>query len=256
MNNKLLLIAALSTLLLTACGNSEQSDVSKETSEDVKVEVATEEVSTEEEAQTNNETLNEVANSGSSNDGNNIGIDATGDYKIYSLPKQLNEEVYSTDEDGFKIYDEGSNAVHENFQYNITGIESVKYLESEATSNVLRADDGEQYIIVQIIATNIGDRVSSSSSFDKIQPKLYVYDENGEVLDSAEMSDETALYYLEQYDQEQLSLGGIERNAFVPYVLAYSISSDVPVGSQLVLYQRSNISYKGTEYKLPIAKVQ
>lgn len=255
MNNKLLLIAALSTLLLTACGNSEQSDVSKETSEDVKVEVATEEISSEEEAQTDSETLNEVANS-ASNDGNNIGIDATGDYKIYSLPKQLNEEVYSTDEDGFKIYDEGSNAVHENFQYNITGIESVKYLESEATSNVLRADEGEQYIIVQIIATNIGDRVSSSSSFDKIQPKLYVYDENGEVLDSAEMSDETALYYLEQYDQEQLSLGGIERNAFVPYVLAYSISSNVPVGSQLVLYQRSNISYKGTKYKLPIAKVQ
>lgn len=109
--------------------------------------------------------------------------------------------------------------VHDSFGYKIKKIEEVKYLESTATTNLLRADKNKRYNIVQLEVENIGDRETSG---DFLDPMLYVYDNNNAELDASEDYVLIAKYYLEQYGQIQVvPTRDIQRGQVFDYIIAY-----------------------------------
>lgn len=258
---KVILIAGLSTLLLGACGesdtapNSEAKITEKQIEEAVNaaVEKRIEELGGIDLLVT--EYVAEASTKKSSTIPNNTEAAVKGDFTVYPVATPLEKVAFTESEHGLKIYEKGSNVVHKDFEYYVTNIESIRYLESNATSNVLSADEGKQYIIVQINAKNIGDRISGGA-FNGIDPHLEVYDGNGKILDSSENKGTIASYYLEQYGKKQQNLGGIERLDSVPYTLAYKIDSDLPIGSEFALYQENNFGYSDKDYKLSLGTLQ
>lgn len=266
MKKNVIAFSLLSTsLLLTACGNEEESYSREEVAEIVNAAVAeaTNQSTEQEEVDIQTDSATDVQ-----------AMDTyeketvRGAFNVYGIREDnfLNEESF-TKNGHDKDYDLYSPINHNGLLYNVIHLEVIKYLESDFTSNVLRAKEGKSYIIMQLTGQNIGDR-ERTIDINEFFPKLWIYDENNEIVGGLHNSSSSAVVhaYLEQYGTKLDTAMRVERLGYFNYTLGFTVKDELlKPGNKLVLHQptlpgkrleeyNAAVYQLGSDFELPIVE--
>lgn len=254
----LMAVSLLSTsLFLTACGNDEKKYSSDEVAEIVNNAVA--------EAQKQSTAQDETEVDVDIQEDLVMGDQPTNPYENevvrgsfiredISEEKFLNEESFTKDgrEKDYELY---SPINHNGLLYNVTSLEVIKYLESDFTSNILRAGKGRSYIIMHLTGQNIGDR-EKKIDVHTFTPQLEVYDENDNFVgrDINNLNTSAVVNaYLEQYGTQLDPIMRVERLDNFHYILGFTVEDELlKPGMKLVLHERAGSGMRLEDYNAAV----
>lgn len=174
--------------------------------------------------------------------------------KVEDLPDLMQQTVVSETDNGYKVYAKNSRVQHNDLEIMVNSFDVIKYLESDVTTNVFRAEEGKSYIMVAFTVQNLGDRASSIQDNTFIQD-LLITDASGNTIQSYTDSNKhrsIAGYYLEQLGLDYKPQRDIERLGYTTHIIGYEVNDEyLQPGNQLWLRQDSSWAYGGDKYKLP-----
>lgn len=252
------------SLFLTACGNDEKKYSSEEVAEIVNKAVAEalQQNSGQEETEVGiQEDLvmgdqptdtyeNEVMGDQPTDPYENEVVRGSFTRNDISEDKFLTEESFTKD-GRYKEYDLYSPINHNGLLYNVTSIEIIKYLESDFTSNLVRAGEGKSYIIMHLTGQNVGDR-EKNIDVHTFTPQLKVYDENDNFVgrDINNLNTSAVVNaYLEQYGVQLDPFTKVERLDNFHYILGFTVEDELlKPGMKLVLEERTSFGQRLEEY--------
>lgn len=261
MRNRIMLgLGLISALALSACGDNEEmyskEEVEKLVNEAVKeATLAPENGEINEEEENTSDSKEENVDFPTTTDTNTQEGPIRGAFNKYENLPVSDEEQYTIDDQGLKLYEMNSKVSHDNFEFYVSEFEVVKYLESNFTSNIIRSEEGKSYIMVFITGQNIGDRATTISD-NGFNENLLITNKNGEFVESYGSKDISRLY-LEQYgSQEQDTFETIERLGYFSYLVGYEVDDKyLDNGNILWLSQGRSTRYDGQRYKIPFYEI-
>lgn len=171
-----------------------------------------------------------------------------------SEEKFLNEESFTKDgrDKDYELY---SPINHNGLLYNVTSLEVIKYLESDFTSNLVRAGEGKSYIIMHLTGQNVGDR-EKKIDVHTFTPNLMVYDENDNYVgrDINNLNTSAVVNaYLEQYGVKLDPFTKVERLDNFHYILGFTVEDELlKPGMKLVLEERAIPGQRLEEYNAAV----
>lgn len=255
---KLMAVCLFSTsLFLTACGNDEKKYSSEEVAEIVNKAVAEANQPSSGQEETEVEVdiqENLVMGDQPTENYENEVVRGSFIRDDISEDKFLTEESFTKD-GRYKVYDLYSPINHNGLLYNVTSLEVIKYLESDFTSNLVRAGEGKSYIIMHLTGQNVGDR-EKKIDVNTFSPNLMVYDENDNYVgrDINNLNTSAVVNaYLEQYGVKLDPFTKVERLDNFHYILGFTVEDELlKPGMKLVLEERTIPGQRLEEYNAAV----